>query len=677
MHESPPHREQPLRPWRALTRVAAAVIVLTSVATLAAWFARIPSVAQVGEGLAPMWPVTAIVFLLLGGGLVLRTFPWGHRSAAVIAGTTVLVACLLLLERLGISHLLPERLMVPADMPSPGRRPGIPSATVSLSFMLGGVALLLLHRPTLRRAWWANGLCAVMALSSVTALAGWVYGAKYLAGLPWIDAWPGISLQATLLFIVVSFAIPSAEPRLGGMAVLSSERLGGYLSRRLVVAAALIPLAGLVIVSGARGGHYGVAAAAAWVSVLALALAVGLVIALSARLNALDAQRAELLRQTEEARAWLETMMRTSPAGVMRFHQDGTIVFNHEAERIFGRPLVGSEGSAQYLGQVLFPDGRPVPRAELPSSRVLTRGDVLSGEEFLIRPPEGPVRPILVWAGPIRDDEGRLVGGAGLLFDITSIKQLEQQLRAAVGARDQLLRVVSHDLRNPMNAISLSFGRMVIGSDVPEAVRRAADRGQRAVKQMQRLVEDLLDFERLGSEELRVSPRPLLCAELLGQVSELFADAAKEAGVALVVSAGPEGLGVRADPDRLLQVFSNLVGNALKFTPAGGHVRVWAEPEGEDSVRMGVEDSGCGMTPEQTAHAFESFWQAAQGDRRGLGIGLPIARAIVEAHGSVLELASMKDMGTTFTFALERVAALQPEEERAAEAGAVEPPSVE
>jgi signal transduction histidine kinase len=110
---------------------------------------------------------------------------------------------------------------------------------------------------------------------------------------------------------------------------------------------------------------------------------------------------------------------------------------------------------------------------------------------------------------------------------------------------------------------------------------------------------------------------------------------------------------VLADRDRLIQVFSNLLGNALKFTPSGGDIRVGAALEGEQ-VRFYVRDNGPGMPPESLAHIFDRFWQANRTDRRGAGLGLSIVKGIVEAHGGRLQVESEPGRGSTFSFTVPR-----------------------
>jgi signal transduction histidine kinase len=209
---------------------------------------------------------------------------------------------------------------------------------------------------------------------------------------------------------------------------------------------------------------------------------------------------------------------------------------------------------------------------------------------------------------------------------------------------------VAHDLRNPLTAISMYASLLL---EMP----RDADtqRGQlrtvlELTDQMNRLIQDLLDASRIEAGQLRVNPAPLRLPPLLADAAEMVRMAAAERGVSLRVQAA-EGLPpVLADRDRVLQVLSNLLGNAVKFTPRGGDVLVLASAR-DGVVEVAVADTGAGIAPEQLPHVFDRFWQG-DARRKGAGLGLAIARGIVEAHGGSIRAESDPGRGSTFTFTL-------------------------
>jgi signal transduction histidine kinase len=231
--------------------------------------------------------------------------------------------------------------------------------------------------------------------------------------------------------------------------------------------------------------------------------------------------------------------------------------------------------------------------------------------------------------------------------------------------RDEVLAVVAHDLRNPVHTIILSTGAL---REIPhDDAQRQHRLGviERTAIGMDHLIRDLLDATRIESGTFAVRRAPVLVRALLDETVEQFEAEAGERDVTLhceVDDAVPPAFG---DRDRLGQVLSNLLGNALKFTPAGGKISVYARvtddgvtdtaPDGSsDHVRGAIEisvvDTGNGIAPEQLAHVFDRFWQADRQGRAGAGLGLSIVKGIVEAQAGRIRVRSVVGQGTTFSF---------------------------
>ena len=233
--------------------------------------------------------------------------------------------------------------------------------------------------------------------------------------------------------------------------------------------------------------------------------------------------------------------------------------------------------------------------------------------------------------------------------------RLYEQARQAVRARDEVVAVVSHDLRNPLNAVLIAATVLAEYGDaerLSERDRKQVETIRRSVEQMTALTQDLLEVSSLESGSVQMSPRPCPPATLLGAADEMFRPAAEEQGVVLAVEPPGEGVvPVQADYGRVLQVYGNLVGNALKFTPAGGRVELGAE-RAADYVRFWVRDTGPGIEREHLPRLFDRFWQARRGGKAGAGLGLAIARSIVEGHGGQIWAESAPGEGSTFHFTL-------------------------
>jgi PAS domain S-box-containing protein len=227
--------------------------------------------------------------------------------------------------------------------------------------------------------------------------------------------------------------------------------------------------------------------------------------------------------------------------------------------------------------------------------------------------------------------------------------------RTAVEAtqlRDHVLGVVAHDLRNPLSAILLQAG--ALKRQGPEPERRSGKSREtidRAVMRMNRLIQDLLDVRLMESGQLiieggRVSPR-----ELVNGTVDMHRPMASSASLELRVDLDRDVPDVWGDRDRLLQVFDNLIGNAMKFTKAGGGITVGATPI-DHEVLFWVADTGSGIAPEQLPRVFDRFWQATRAGRHGAGLGLPIAKGIVEAHGGRIWVESTQGKGSTCSFTI-------------------------
>ena len=284
---------------------------------------------------------------------------------------------------------------------------------------------------------------------------------------------------------------------------------------------------------------------------------------------------------------------------------------NAEIRSMILVPLV-SRGQVMGVVTVVAPDGR-----------VFAREDVALGSE-------------LARHGSLAIDNARLY--------------LESQ--QAVHAREEVLAIVSHDLRNPLNAVTLAAQLMRMSDGLPAEEREQVETIELSAQRMRRLIDDLLDVTRLeGGKQLPIEAAPLAVKPLLDETYELFKVQTAAASIELRCEAGDDVPPVHADHHRVSQVLSNLVGNSMKFTPAGGRITVRAAPQ-DGQVLFAVSDTGSGIQHENLKKIFNPYWQAKRTARLGAGLGLPIAKGIVEAHGGRIWVESEPGKGTTFYFTL-------------------------
>ena len=221
----------------------------------------------------------------------------------------------------------------------------------------------------------------------------------------------------------------------------------------------------------------------------------------------------------------------------------------------------------------------------------------------------------------------------------------------AVRAREEVLAIVSHDLRNPLSAVTLGTSLLQTSRTLTDDDREQVETIQVSAKRMSRLIADLLDVTRLeGGKRLPIEPEPVRVEDLLREGAELFRAQAAAASVSLDIDAPPMPE-VLADRHRVMQVLSNLMGNSLKFTPPGGRISVSASLRGSE-VHFTVADTGPGIPAENLDDIFSPYWQAKRTERMGAGLGLPIAKGIVEAHGGRIWVESDAGRGTQFYFTL-------------------------
>jgi signal transduction histidine kinase len=232
--------------------------------------------------------------------------------------------------------------------------------------------------------------------------------------------------------------------------------------------------------------------------------------------------------------------------------------------------------------------------------------------------------------------------------------RLHELVRSGIRARDDMIGIVSHDLRNPVNAVRMLTGVMLSrqrDEPLPPEMAEYAGVIRQAVEQMDALIRDLLDVTRVEAGRLSVSAQKENTEELLSDGLRTLAPVAEQKSIKLRLAAPDDMPDVIADRERITQVFSNLVGNAVKFSPIGSEISVRAAPH-ENEIVFSVADKGQGMTAEQLSHAFDRFWQSSRTDRQGAGLGLAITKGIVDAHGGRIWAESKLGAGSTFYFTL-------------------------
>ena len=367
---------------------------------------------------------------------------------------------------------------------------------------------------------------------------------------------------------------------------------------------------------------------------------------------ALSPSKAESRRLTEFL---LADIVRIAADAIICVDADQTItLFNEGAEQIFGwtsdevigKPLdllLPERARGAHLKHIERFRDAPEHARKMGERREIS-GLRKNGEEF---PAEAAIAKVTM---------GDSVVFSVVLRDITEQVELQRKLQRAVNARDDTVGVVAHDLRNPVSAVKMLSSALLQRDDI-EALPPEASEQLRLIRtaalQMDRLIQDLLDVTRVETGRMTVDQQPIAPAELVEGALRTLRPLVKDAGLKLAVAVPVKLPAVNADAERIGQVLSNLIGNAIRFTPRGGKITVSATSE-DDVVRISVSDTGTGIQKEQLPHIFDRFWQSSQSTirSRGAGLGLPIARGIVRAHGGSVGVESEEGRGSRFHFTL-------------------------
>jgi signal transduction histidine kinase len=228
---------------------------------------------------------------------------------------------------------------------------------------------------------------------------------------------------------------------------------------------------------------------------------------------------------------------------------------------------------------------------------------------------------------------------------VGSLQVARARADVATRSHERLMEIVAHDLRNPLTAIKALDDSMARANP---PLRPRLEKIDRAVGRMDRLISQLVDATRIGHGELTVSTQPEPVGSIVGETVDLYATTARERDIVLEATECAAEAVVQADRDRIMQVLGNLIGNALKFTPPGGRITLSARRE-TNAVTFSVADTGSGISAEDLPHVFEQYWKH---DERGTGLGLFIARSVVQAHHGRIWVESTPGAGTTFFFTL-------------------------
>jgi two-component system, OmpR family, sensor histidine kinase VicK len=321
--------------------------------------------------------------------------------------------------------------------------------------------------------------------------------------------------------------------------------------------------------------------------------------------------------------------------------------WNSAAERMFGY------SADEMIGESIT---RIIPADRYSEEEtVLTRvraGLPVEHFETVRQRKDGTLIDISLSVSPIRTPSGLVIGASKIARDVSTQRQLARAAEEANRVKDEFLATLSHELRTPLNAV-LGYTRMLrAGRLGTERQERAIDVIERNATVLHQLVSDVLDVSGIVTGKMRINMVPCDVSDIVRAAWDSVRPASDTKGVPILVQAPNQPVIISCDPDRMQQVFWNLLANAVKFTPPGGQVSVNVR-HGDGSASVSVTDTGVGLSPEALPHIFQRFWQGDSVNSRqtgGLGLGLALARHFVELHGGTISVASSgPGTGATFT----------------------------
>jgi PAS domain S-box-containing protein len=625
-------------------RGAGALAALIGACTIFGWRFGNARLTRLVDHWPTMTPTMAMLCVLAGTALVLAGAELGRRTRVagrVVAALSGALALALVTEHLTGRDFGLDRVLA-------GASTGLSVGRAAVGFLLAAAANLILDRNTRNGASPAQILALGAGSIACVALLGYVFGVRALHTPPASEVGSGMAVHTAVALLLVASGLLAARPHVGLVEALTCEHAGGMVSRRLFLGLlAFIPVTLLVVV-GRRLGWYGDPGVTALLVFLALVEGAVLIEVTAMRLNAYDLRQKETERQLRDSEGRFSQLIAQAPEGIFICDLEGRYLdVNAAGCRLLGRAREDIVGK----NVVDFVPPEDVDRLWRVRDELKAGG--VSVAEWLVRQPDGHYVPTEVSATILPDGQWQAYAR-----DITERKRAEAALRELERLREEWATVIAHDLRQPVSAIALSAEslRLLAGAEASERQRSAIARIGSAAGRLNRMIEDLFDASRIEAKRLSVAPSATDVAGLLRTVAETLRETTD--GHEIVVEAEP-GLRALVDSDRIQQVLTNLVTNAAKYGDPGTEIRLDAAAQ-DGVVEVSVTNRGPAIPAEEIPRLFSRFNRAPSARAAGTpgtGLGLYIAKGLVEAHGGRIWVDSAPGAPTTFHFVVPRAAA--------------------
>jgi PAS domain S-box-containing protein len=662
---------------------AATATALITGLVLIGWTFDVDLLKRVVPGLVAMNPMTAVAFLLAAVSLFLFSDERSHERASFHLWPAR--GCALLVALVGAAKLAAiaggidvgiDRWLFPSKLTAGFQVPNVMAPNTALNFLLLGCALLLLHSQNRRLSPWACICALVSGFQSILAVLGYAYAIKAFYG---IESFIPMALHTAVCFLLMTYGVMSCQTNHGFLAIFTGTSAGGVMARRLLPAAILVPaLLGWLRLEGQRLGFYNAEFGAALYTVSNMLVFATIVCCNAVSLYRTDSERSKAEQRLQRAHDELEAahhanqliMDKSRDVICTMDEQRRFVTVSAACETLWGyKPteLIGRQTS-----EFIYPEDQA--KTNQAAAELRSSGKVTNFVNRYIRN-DGSLVDVL-WSASWSEEDKLTFAVA---HDITerarteeALKEAKKEADRANRAKSEFLSRMSHELRTPMNAI-LGFAQLLELDELSSDQREAVGHIMRGGRHLLDLINEVLDLSRIEAGRLSLSKEPVDVAQALREAIDLVQPLAAERAVRLQPFSDCNDF-VLADRQRLKQVLLNLLSNAIKYNRRGGSVRIGCEKI-DNSLRIVISDTGPGIPEAKLEQLFQPFQRlgAEQSAVEGTGLGLAVAKRLVEAMDGTIGLKSVAGEGSSFWIQLAltenplKKAGLEAEMEAAAE----------
>lgn len=646
--------------YRRLSIVFATIPLILSFVVLVAWSVKRPELIQIIYGLPLMVPNSAIAIAIGSLNLLVGHRQKKHHLVQFLKTLSIILIYVIAIsafvefyaqKTISINHFLLD-FLYSENLSIELKNSLSTSPNSAAGFVLMATGLLLFDKYFIL----AQILSSILFVFGALALTGQAYHISLFYNFIGKSSSTGMSLMTSVSLIFISLSLLTKKASHGLLRFFFRGTMAKEILFRFSFAMMFVPfLFGVTAFISAGKNTQEVMYILTFLDFILLATFCAVIIGSAKAIERVEQKR-------DEKEMLLSQIIESLPIGIWLLDKNGIITSENEASKKIwaGSKYVGMKDFSNYRGQ-WEKTGVELKKNEWPIYRTIKTGEMVIGEMIRIHCFDGKRKVILNSAVPLKDAHGNFYGAINVNEDITERRNAEvdaeesaKQLLDAVQTREDVLSIVSHDLKNPLQAINLSIQylkRRLPETKENESITKMLATIKSSAESMNRLIHGILDIGKIQAGTFSIEVKKTRLADILNNLKEVLIPLSKNKQIDLYFRPEDFDHEIECDPDRVMQIFSNLIGNAIKFTPAGGKIEVTMELQ-DHMIKVCVEDNGPGISKDLQKNLFNRYWQAKETSAQGSGLGLFITRGIVEAHGGEIWVESTPGAGTRFYFTI-------------------------